>query len=280
MKILITGHRGFIGRETCRILSERGHFIVGVDHNVATKHNPWVSAEFIEPIDYGIREILFSKKIEAVIHLAGEPDAGRCQADPEWSYRNNVDAAQIIARTCDFLGINTLVYGSSAAVAHDRVALNAKRVYSRDVALAEWFFMNMASVTSRFILRYHNVYGPGAKSGVIKLWMDAKNAGTIPRMTGDGDRLRDYIHVTDVAWANVLAVEKPPVNRMSAIDICSGASVNLKQLAELMGIRNYVSVPPNEGDPYHIAGQNDFAKQVIGWEPKRVLTDELEKLMK
>jgi dTDP-L-rhamnose 4-epimerase len=76
-------------------------------------------------------------------------------------------------------------------------------------------------------LRYHNVYGPGMPrdtpySGVAAIFRSALEAGRAPRVFEDGRQRRDFVHVTDVARANVAALEATERSGFSAYNIASG----------------------------------------------------------
>ncbi|MGI8433819.1 MAG: NAD-dependent epimerase/dehydratase family protein [Nocardioidaceae bacterium] len=88
-------------------------------------------------------------------------------------------------------------------------------------------------------LRYHNVYGPGMPrdtpySGVAALFRSALEAGSAPRVFEDGGQMRDFVHVTDVATANALAVDQvaaAPRDSFTAYNVCSGQPVSILEVA-------------------------------------------------
>ena len=96
-------------------------------------------------------------------------------------------------------------------------------------------------------LRYFNVYGPrmdrhGAYTEVLIRWMDALAAGRPPVIFGDGLQTMDFVHVADIARANVLAAEAPVSDRV--YNIASSVETSLRDLAEALGRVMGSSLPP------------------------------------
>ena len=130
-------------------------------------------------------------------------------------------------------------------------------------------------------LRYHNVYGPGMPrdtpySGVAALFRSALERGEAPRVFEDGGQRRDFVHVSDVARANVLAVEllgreadaeAAPQHR--ALNVCSGRPVSIADVARAVaGPRGIAPVVTGEyrlGDVRHVVASPDLARDVLGF---------------
>ena len=123
-------------------------------------------------------------------------------------------------------------------------------------------------------LRYHNVYGPGMPrdtpyAGVASIFHSAIAAGAPPRVFEDGAQRRDFVHVDDVARANVLALTSPePV--AGAFNICSGEARTVGDLAHAMvraldGPAPVVTGEWRIGDVRHVVAAPDAARRALGF---------------
>jgi dTDP-L-rhamnose 4-epimerase len=128
-------------------------------------------------------------------------------------------------------------------------------------------------------LRYHNVYGPGMPrdtpySGVAAIFRSALEAGRAPRVFEDGRQVRDFVHVADVARANVLALEAVAgreAGSHTAYNICSGTPVTILEVAERMAAGLATSLSPivtgeyRLGDVRHIVASPARARDELGF---------------
>lgn len=128
-------------------------------------------------------------------------------------------------------------------------------------------------------LRYHNVYGPHMPadtpySGVAAMFRSAIARGEPPVVFEDGGQMRDFVHVADVAAANVLAVEKVadlPTDTYAAYNICSGRPVSIADVAEMIAaatgdgrLAPTVTGEFRSGDVRHIVASPERATQELG----------------
>lgn len=128
-------------------------------------------------------------------------------------------------------------------------------------------------------LRYHNVYGPGMPrdtpySGVAAIFRSALEAGVPPRVFEDGAQMRDFVHVDDVAAANVLALEqvvRAPTPAFTAYNICSGDPVGIREVAEHVsagaggGAAPIVTGEYRPGDVRHVVASPEKAAAELGF---------------
>jgi dTDP-L-rhamnose 4-epimerase len=124
-------------------------------------------------------------------------------------------------------------------------------------------------------LRYHNVYGPRMPrdtpyAGVASIFASALDAGQAPRVFEDGAQRRDFVHVADVAHANVLALTRPePAD--GAFNVCSGAPRTVLDLARALssalgGPEPVVTGDWRLGDVRHVFASPARAREVLGFE--------------
>lgn len=127
-------------------------------------------------------------------------------------------------------------------------------------------------------LRYHNVYGPGMPrdtpySGVAAIFRSSLEAGRAPRVFEDGGQMRDFVHVDDVARANVLSIdavsERSPES-WAAYNVCSGTPVPIIRVAELLaqdsgGPQPEVTGDYRAGDVRHVVASPALATTELGF---------------
>jgi dTDP-L-rhamnose 4-epimerase len=125
-------------------------------------------------------------------------------------------------------------------------------------------------------LRYHNVYGPRMPrdtpyAGVASLFRSALEAGRAPTVLEDGRQRRDFVHVTDVARANLLALTAPdPVDRFTPVNVCSGEPHTVGELATELARATGGPAPRVVGgaraaDVRHVVACPDRAADLLGF---------------
>ncbi|WFE53239.1 NAD-dependent epimerase/dehydratase family protein [Micromonospora sp. WMMD1155] len=124
-------------------------------------------------------------------------------------------------------------------------------------------------------LRYHNVYGPRMPrdtpyAGVASIFRSALAAGLPPRVLEDGRQRRDFVHVTDVARANLLALTAPPPKGLVAVNVCSGEPRTVGELATTLATAMAGPTPLIVGggraaDVRHVVADPRRAAQLLGY---------------
>ena len=154
--------------------------------------------------------------------------------------------------------------------------LRPRSMYAASKVAQEHYALAWAESTGGAVvaLRYHNVYGPlmprhTPYSGVAAIFRSELEAGDVPRVFEDGGQMRDFVHVDDVAAANVAAV-KADLDGFSAFNVCSGRPISILDVAtELCDARG--EVPPlvtgqyRSGDVRHIVADPARAAQRLGF---------------
>jgi UDP-glucose 4-epimerase len=132
-------------------------------------------------------------------------------------------------------------------------------------------------------LRYFNVYGPrqrgGPYSGVISIFADQLRDDDPVTIHGDGSQTRDFVHVSDIVQANLLAAETDATGE--AFNIGTGDSISIRELAELMrdvadSGSDLVHTDPREGDIDQSVAGIEKARSELGYEPTIDLADGLQ----
>ena len=154
--------------------------------------------------------------------------------------------------------------------------LRPRSLYAASKIAQEHYALAWAESTGGSVvaLRYHNVYGPGMPrdtpySGVAAIFRSELEAGDVPRVFEDGGQMRDFVHVDDVAAANVAAVDAK-LDGFSAFNVCSGRPISILEMAtELCETRGdvlpLVTGQYRSGDVRHIVADPARAAEVLGF---------------
>jgi dTDP-L-rhamnose 4-epimerase len=154
--------------------------------------------------------------------------------------------------------------------------LRPRSLYAASKTAQEHYALAWAEATGGSVvaLRYHNVYGPGMPrdtpySGVAAIFRSELEAGDVPRVFEDGGQMRDFVHVDDIAAANLAAVEAG-LDGFDAFNVCSGRPISILEVAtELCDTRG--DAPPlvtgqyRSGDVRHIVADPARAADVLGF---------------
>ena len=212
MKILITGHKGFIGRHLFEDWKDRWHRMTyGID-----------LPDDIANFDKGGEELIKNGNADetgydVIVHLAAWTDIRESLEDPEKYYENNVAKSKPIFDYCWETGTR-LIYASSSAVDGP--------YWVNPYATSKWMLEQMAPPNS-VGLRLTTVYGSDSRDNMMYGML--KN-GTAPYIT---NHKRDWIHVDDVVSVITRLAKDGDVNGI--IPVGSGESVPVKKLAEAFG---------------------------------------------
>ncbi|GBE15543.1 UDP-glucose 4-epimerase [bacterium BMS3Abin14] len=302
--VLVTGGAGYIGSHTCKALATAGYTPVSLD-NLSTGHADLVKWGPLEVGDVGdgkrVKDVLKKYRPSACIHFAGYIQVGESVLDPLKYYRNNVSGSIALLGSLLESGVMSFIFSSSAAVygiprispIPDDYPPAPINPYGESKRIVEGILSDFAAAHGMrsVSLRYFNAAGadPEGESGelhdpethliplVLQAAMGSRPDITVfgnDYQTPDGTCLRDYIHVTDLARAHVLALERIDAGetaRAFNLGIGEGFSVmevireaervTEKRVPIVMGGRR-------EGDPAVLVADSSRAKAELGWEPR------------
>ena len=154
--------------------------------------------------------------------------------------------------------------------------LRPRSLYAASKVAQENYALACAEATGGSVvaLRYHNVYGPNMPrdtpySGVAAIFRSELEAGDVPRVFEDGGQMRDFVHVDDIAAANLAAIDAN-VDGFAPANVCSGRPISILEVAkELCEARG--DVPPlvtgqyRSGDVRHIVASPARAAELLGF---------------
>jgi UDP-glucose 4-epimerase len=242
MKAVVTGGAGFIGSHLVDLLVEEGHDVAIVD-NLATGRSSNLNPRarmYEEDIDsQRFAEVLRVERPEVVFHQAAQISVKASTDDPVHDARVNVLGLLNALQACAAVGVRKFVFASSGATYGESVYLPLDEGHPQQPA-SPYAITKLAGeqylryfATSRGLaftaLRYGNVYGPRqspqGEAGVIAIFTHQLLTGQTPMIHWDGEQVRDYIFVTDVARANLLAAATGD-GRTYCIGTGVGTSVN------------------------------------------------------
>ena len=299
MKILVTGGAGFIGSWIVDLLIEEGYQVIVVDNlSLGRKANINSLATFYEVdiLNKELDEIIAQELPEIIIHQAALVYIQQSLKDPLADGMVNAMGTLNILNSATRHKVKKIIYASTCAVygepqeevIKEEHPLQPLSFYGVSKLMGEMYIRLFAEIFNLdyTILRYANVYGPRQEAfgegGVIPIFMEQMGKGQTPTIFGDGNQTRDFIYVTDVARANLLAIYKGS-RQVLNIGTGKGTTINhlYSQIAEIMKfgeIAQYSFYRP--GDAKHVCLDPSKAKAQLLWEPKFSLNVGLKEAVK
>ncbi len=304
MSVLVLGGAGYIGSHTVYELIDKGEEVIIAD-NLQTGYMKAVhpKAKFYKGDirDKEFLDSLFQKeKPEAVIHFAANSLVGESMVDPLKYYDNNLYGTMVLLKSMVENKIGKIVFSSTAATYGEPENIpiletdktEPSNTYGETKLAMEKLFKWVAQAHGiKYVsLRYFNACG-AHKSGNIG---EAHNPEThlIPLIlqvpnnkrpeikifgddydTPDGTCIRDYIHVTDLANAHILAIEYLKKGGENNIfNLGNGTGFSVKQVIDISRkVTNHsipaVICPRRAGDPAKLIASSEKAKTVLKWQP-------------
>ena len=289
-RVLVTGGAGFIGSHTVDLLLAQGADVVVLDNLSSGKlTNLNLSHPNLEFIEGDVLELPFLTDLmagcDAALHLAAITSVPLSVEEPIFTFQVNTQGVLHVLEAVRKTRRNVrVVFASSAAVygnttdlpCKENGALNipASSPYALQKRHAEEYatlYADLHGIQS-LALRYFNVYGerqdPASPySGVISRFLDAYKKSTELTVFGDGLQSRDFIHVNDVAAANVLALKN---TYHGALNVATGATETLLDMIKYMEragnhSAQYAFAPARAGDIRNSYGAVEMAKQHLGF---------------
>jgi nucleoside-diphosphate-sugar epimerase len=296
---LITGGAGFIGSHIAEVLRERGEVVRVLDDFSTGKRSNLQHLSGVEVIEGDVRDVQTVRQAmtgaQYVIHLAALVSVTQSMIDPATTYAINVDGTLNILTSARDLKIQRVVLASSCAVYGDNDDLPLREI-SQTKPLSPYAASKLiGEITCETYqraygvpivgLRYFNIYGPrqdpnGEYAAAIpKLAQRLKNQQA-PIIYGDGTQTRDFVHVSDVVRANLIACTCDAAIGQ-VFNIATGRGVSLLQLVDELNDALGTSLAPEfqaprSGDIKHSRGDGSKAAQLLQFAPAISLREGLK----
>jgi UDP-glucose 4-epimerase len=306
---LLTGGAGYIGAHIVVAFRAAGIEVVVLD-DLSTGVRSKVP-NGVPLVEASVRDTdrvvgaLHDHGVGGIVHLAAKKAVGESVERPIHYYRENVDGLLSLVEAMEAAGVERMVFSSSASVygmtemetVTEEVATSSRPVspYGETKLIGEWIARDLATrgTLRATSLRYFNAAGAGGPhlgdTGVfnlIPIAFQALTDGRRPQIFGgdwptpDGTPIRDYIHVTDVADAHVVAAQAldAGVELAPAYNISRGVGVSVAEVLDTVREVTGIDFEPEvvgrrPGDPARIVGRADAIARDLGWKASFDLRD-------
>jgi UDP-glucose 4-epimerase len=307
VRLLVTGGAGYIGSVVAALLADGGHEVVVVD-DLSTGHADAVPAAAtlrqgtIRGDD--VRAVL-AAGMDAVLHFAAKSLVAESVAHPARYWDNNLGGTLALLEAMRVAGTPRIVFSSTAAVYGEpkRIPITesdpvlpvnpyGETKLAVDTALAEHARMHGVGAVS---LRYFNVAGAAADAGgtwrgerhepethlIPTVLATARDGGTLRLFgddypTPDGTCIRDYVHVSDLARAHLLALDAAEPGSHAVYNLGSGTGYSNREVLdacrEVTGLDIPAEVAPRRpGDSTALVASSDAIARDLDWRPEHDL---------
>ena len=301
--ILVTGGAGYIGSHVVRELLHQNHKPIVFD-NLQTGHRKAIKNVLFIEGDLSDQEklakVFQTNSIDAVMHFAADCLVGESVQDPLKYFNNNVKNSLKLIDILEQFYVKQIVFSSSAAVYGEPEEIPISEGHpcapTNPYGETKWIFEKVlqafreAGKLNFISLRYFNAAGadPEGELGedhsrethliplVIKAALDTTSVPIFGAdyETPDGTCIRDYIHVTDLAHAHILALRKLDQEEISGIyNLGNGNGYSVRQVIETVRKvtgRNIATVdsPRRPGDPARLVASSQKIRRELGWVPR------------
>lgn len=308
MKILVTGGAGYIGSAAVKALIEEGHEVVVIDNlskgkkelvndNAAFYQGDLLNKDFLN-------KIFSEHQINAVMHFASHKAAGESMEVPE-KYSENITGTINLLNAMTKFNVKKIIFSSSAAVYgnpeytpidenHPTEPINYYGFTKLECEKVINWYSKLKGIVG-VNLRYFNVAGdcglgyvdPDAQNifPIIMEMLTGKREKLVvfgnDYDTSDGTCIRDYIDISDLAKAHVLALN---LNKSEIINLGTGNGISVLELVktfeEISGKKiNWEFGARREGDPAKLTASFEKAEKLIGWKAENDLNVMVKSLL-
>jgi len=250
-KVVITGGAGFIGANLAKELSANNSVTIIDNLSTGKKENiadlPQGKVEFVEGSigDLSLLKRLF-RNVDFVFHQAAISSVHKSIENPLATNEANVTGTLNVLLAARDSGVKKVIYASSAAVygntptlpQREKMMSNPQSPYAVTKLVGEYYCQAFQTVYGlpTVSLRYFNVYGPkqdpnSEYSAVIPKFIKRLSEEKPLIIFGDGEQTRDFVFVTDVVLANILAAES---DSTGVFNVGQGRSITINELAKLI----------------------------------------------
>jgi UDP-glucose 4-epimerase len=278
-KVLVTGGAGFIGKHTVLELLDQGFCVSVLD----LQERPlWLPSQ----VTYKSGNILdlevceeVCENVDQVVHLAAQSRSAPSIGEWEENLQVNILGTSNMLRSAKAKGVQRFVFASSSTVYGDGPVPQGPSQMTEYLNFYAWSKYSAEQLCLQFdrhfdlpcvALRYFSVYGPdqpqtGEYSLVMGIFSNAHALRAPVQIFGDGLQKRDFVHVSDVAKANVAALNASC--RGAVLNVGSGTNSSVLDLAQLFDL-SFEFAPERPGDARETLADISDTLNHLDWEPK------------
>ncbi len=301
--ILVTGGAGYIASHVVKELVQQNHKPIVYDnlqtgHRKAVKNALFIQADLSD--QKKLAETFQANSIDAVMHFAADCLVGESVQNPLKYFNNNVKNSFKLIEIMEQFHIQQIVFSSSAAVYGEPKEVPISEEHpcapTNPYGETKWIFEKVlrafheAGKLNYVSLRYFNAAGADSEgelgedhsqeTHLIPLVIRAALGGTSVSVFGtdydtpDGTCIRDYIHVSDLALAHILALRKLNQGKFfGTYNLGNGNGYSVRQVIEMVQKVSgrkvaVIDSPRRPGDPARLVGSSQKIKEEVGWIPR------------
>jgi len=293
-KYLVVGGAGFIGSHLANKLIDLKHNVIVLDNlSTGKKENVNLKAKFVKADIRKLKQIIpHFKNIDGVFLLAALPQVEYSISHPSESNENNLNGTLNVLIASQKAKIKRIVYSSSSAIygnpkkipTKETSNINPLSPYALQKYVSEEYcrLFSLIHNLETVSLRYFNVYGSrmnnkGAYVNVISVFTNQLAKKQPLTITGDGKQTRDFVHISDVVKANILAMNSKKIKQGEVINIGSGKNYSINKIASIFS--NKIKYIACRLEPYKTLADISLAKNLLNWQPKVKLKQGIKKLI-
>jgi UDP-glucose 4-epimerase len=281
---LVTGGSGFIGSHVVDELVAAGAGRVLVLDKVVREENlrEALASGRVEVVEGDVTDVDSLRRlmegVDGVFHMAVLP-LGPCNDQPRLGLEVNVVGSYNVFEAANAAGVKKIVFSSASSVYGDTFEtmdeshpLNARTFYGATKIAGEYLLraFHEHNGVDYVVLRYMNVYGPRQDGGLVVNVLRRIRSGEAPTIQGDGSQSFDFVHVADVAKANVRAMESDVSD--DAFNIGGGNEATVREIVERLIALTGSELEPDVQAEVKVpmmrrVGSNEKAGSELGWQP-------------
>lgn len=292
MNIIVTGGAGFLGTHLCRALKAEGHNVTVID----LKENPEQTTIIADVRDTEAMKTHL-QNVDTVFHLASLIEAGESVKEPQKFVDYNISGTISVLEAMRINNVKTFLFSSSAAIYGEPEKIPIVED-DRTIPINPYGMTKLAmeALLSSYVasfgftgvaLRYFNLYGPeenhDPETHAIPRFIKQIYNGEEVTVWGNGEHLRDYIHIKDIVSAHILALQlcekEPQKYHYFNISTERGSSVLdiVRQIELHMQKKALIThFPARPGDPQELVADASKAHTVLNWQAQISLEDGLK----
>ena len=279
-RFLVTGGSGFIGSHVVDRLVDAGAAEVVVFDNIVRSENLGQAGDRITIVEGDVTDpdgvARATEGVDGVFHMAVLP-LGPSVENPRRAHEVNVGGALNVFEAARTANVQKIVYSSASSVYGDTLEtmdesqpLDTRTMYGATKLAGELYLRAYSDAygLQYVTLRYMNVYGPRQEGGLVMSVTRRLIGGEAPTIQGDGSQSFDFVHVRDVADANVHAMKSDVSD--DVFNVGSGDEATVREIVEKLIMITKARVEPQYDTSQRVlmtrrVGSNARAKERLGW---------------